>query len=376
MEDIYRKLQKYLDTAPVGYPATKSGVEINLLKQLFTEEEAEIALNLSFLSEPASKIHKRFKKNRITLAELEEKLNVMADKGSILASRKSRKDATIVYKRVPLAFGMFEFQVDRMTKDLAKYFFEYEDEAFAEEFVSTPTKQLRTIPVNVKIDPEFYVGNYDKVTEIIKNSPGPFAVANCVCRQAKDAINEPCQHSDIRETCLTIEHGARHMMKRGVARELSKEEMLKMITRAKKEGFILQPENTQHPMYICCCCGCCCGVLKAAKKFDKPADFIHSNFFAEIDAEKCEACEDCQNVCQIDAINKVNSHMEVNLDRCIGCGLCISVCPNKAVALLKKEKEYVPPKSTQDMYKKIAFEKYDLLDTVKFVGKVALGRKI
>ena len=88
----------------------------------------------------------------------------------------------------------------------------------------------------------------------------------------------------------------------GVARELTKEETLKMITRAKKEGMVLQPENNQKPSFVCMCCGCCCGVLQAAKKFDKPAEFLHTNFYAEINAEKCEICEDCQNICQMEAL--------------------------------------------------------------------------
>ena len=376
MEDIYRQLQKHLDKAPVGYPATESGVELRLLKHLFTEEEAQIALNLSVLPEPVEKIHKRFKKGQLSIDELETRLNTMAEKGSIMGARKSKQDPTKVYSKIPLAVGMFEFQVDRITKELAKDFFEYEEEAFAEEVLDVDTRQMRTIPVNVKIEPQFLVGNYDNITEIIKNSSGPFAVMNCICRQAKDTLNEPCKQTDIRETCLTFENAARYMMERGVARELTRQETLKMLTRAKKEGMVVQPENNQKPSFICLCCGCCCGILQAAKKFDKPAEFFHTNFFAEINAETCEACEDCQNICQMEAIERVNSHMQVKLDRCIGCGLCIPVCSTKSTRLLKKEKEFVPPKDTQDMYKKIAFKKYGLLGTLKFVGKAALGQKV
>jgi Pyruvate/2-oxoacid:ferredoxin oxidoreductase delta subunit len=289
---------------------------------------------------------------------------------------REKKEPEKVYSRIPLAIGMFEFHVDRITKDIAEDFFRYEEEGFADAFIGTETKQMRTIPVNVKIDPEFHIGNYDRITDIIKSSPGPFAVMNCVCRQAKDKLDEPCKQTDVRETCLMLEHSAMHMIARGVARELTRQETLKMMTRAKKEGMVLQPENNQKPSFICFCCGCCCGVLTAAKKFEKPADFVHSNFYAEISSGKCEACEDCQDICQMIAIIRVNSHMEVNLDRCIGCGLCIPVCSNKAISLLKKEKEYLPPKDRKEMYKKITYEKLGLLGTLKFVGKAALGQKV
>jgi len=376
MEDIYRQLQKHFDRAPVGFPATKSGVELRLLKHLFTEEEAKVAVNLSLMPETAEKIHKRFRKGEISIQTLKDHLDNLAKKGSILGRRKSSKNPEMIYRRIPLAFGMFEFQVDRVTKGLAEDFFAYEDEAFAKEFVSTDTKQLRTIPVNVKIDPEFHIGHYDNVREIINKSPGPFAVMNCVCRQARDKMGTPCQQTNVRETCLVLEHGAKHMIRRGVGRELKREEVMKMMTRAKKEGMVLQPENNQNPSFICFCCGCCCGILTGAKKFEKPAEFVTSNFYSDILAEKCDVCEDCQDICQMEAIDRVNSHMEVNLARCIGCGLCVPVCKNKAISLLKREKEITPPKDTKDMYKKILYEKEGLLGTLNFIGRAALGKKV
>ena len=376
MEDIYRQLQKHFDRAPVGFPPTKSGVELRLLKHLFTEDEAKVAVNLSLMPETAEKIHKRFKKGEISIQTLTDHLDNLAKKGSIMGRRKSSEDAEMIYSRIPLAIGMFEFQVDRVTKGLAEDFFAYEDEAFADEFVSTETKQIRTIPVNVKIDPEFHIGNYDSMREIVNNSFGPFAVMNCVCRQARDKMGTPCQQTEVREACLTMGNSAKYMISREVGRELKREEVMKMMTSAKKEGMVIQPENNQNPSFICFCCGCCCGVLTGAKKFEKPAEFVHSNFYAEILADKCDACEDCQNICQMEAIDRVNSHMEVNNDRCIGCGLCIPVCKNKAISLLKTDKEFTPPKNSKDMYKKILYEKEGLLGTLNFIGRTALGKKV
>ena len=52
--DVYRRLQKHIDVMPVGFPATASGVELSILRRLFTPEEAEAALLLSALPEPLS----------------------------------------------------------------------------------------------------------------------------------------------------------------------------------------------------------------------------------------------------------------------------------------------------------------------------------
>ena len=57
---IYRQLQKVLDERlPVGFPATDSGIEIRVLKHLFTPEEAEIAIHLTNASESLIEIHER-----------------------------------------------------------------------------------------------------------------------------------------------------------------------------------------------------------------------------------------------------------------------------------------------------------------------------
>ena len=41
--EIYRKLQENLDKLPIGFPATKSGIDLKVLTHFFTPEEAEIA---------------------------------------------------------------------------------------------------------------------------------------------------------------------------------------------------------------------------------------------------------------------------------------------------------------------------------------------
>ena len=78
----------------------------------------------------------------------------------------------------------------------------------------------------------------------------------------------------------------------------------------------------------------------------------------------------------MDAIDKITNHAEINLDRCIGCGLCIPTCKPKAVKLIKKEKETMPPENDKELYKKIMFERFGVLGTLKIAGKAMLGMKI
>ena len=372
--DIYRQLQRHLDIMPVPFPATESGVELRLLKHLFTEEEASIAVNLSALPEPVDKIHKRFKKEHISKANLKKKLDGLFKKGAIMAVGNSKGE--FHYSKIPLAIGIFEYQVDRITREFAEEFYRFGDEGFAEAILKPKVKQIRTIPVNMQVEPKFPVGQYDSARQIIQKSNGPFAVMNCVCRQAKDSMDDPCKQTKIRETCITMGQAAQVMKTKGVARYVSKEGIIDLLTQAEKVGMVLQPQNTQSPTFICCCCGCCCGVLTAAKKFDKPAEFLESNFRARVNTSICTGCEDCMALCQMDALVSENNHVEVNPDRCIGCGVCINACPGGALHLEPKEKQGVPPRDSNEMYRKMVLERYGVIGALKLMGKVFLGQKI
>jgi len=375
-DKLYHKLRKHLDHHPIPYPATQSGVEIELLKSLFTPEEAEITLILSALFERPEKIYPRLKKIDSTLDDLEKKLLDMLKKGLIRGTRDRKNKEKYLFSKMPMAVGIYEAQVDKINYETARLFEAYEKEAFGEALLNNKTHQLRTIPLNIKIEPDYQVSNYDDITKIIKRSPGPFAVMNCICRQAKDTMHQKCSTTNERETCILIEEGVNFAQNLGVGRAISKDETLKLITKAKKSGLVLQPENSQHPHFVCCCCGCCCGVLNSAKLYDKPAKYLHSNYFAEINAEACEVCETCTERCPMDAIRGKNNHMETDLDRCIGCGACVPTCKERAIKLVKKERDYVPPKTAGDMYKKIMVERFGWFGTAKFVAKAALGMKI
>ena len=86
--DVYRRLQEHLDSFPIGYPATESGVEIRILKLLFTPEEAEIATKMHFQPQPLDKIYRRVKKSGITIEELEKTLDNMGKKALSCLARK------------------------------------------------------------------------------------------------------------------------------------------------------------------------------------------------------------------------------------------------------------------------------------------------
>jgi len=372
-ESVYRRLQEHIDKMPVGFPATESGVELRVLEHLFTPEEAELALHLSALPESLEKIYRRAKKNGVELKDLRQALNRLSAKGAIL---KTKVDGKPHYSKLMLAVGMFEFQANRLTKELHADFLQYMDEGFAEAFHTKKTSQMRTIPISEEIIPDRKIGTYDGARELVLKSEGPFAVLNCVCRQGADLMEEPCKQTEIRETCLLLGDFAAPTIKSGTARELTREEMLELLGRADDVGMVLQPQNTQDPHFICCCCGCCCGVLSTVKKLPRPAEYFDTNYFAKVDGDLCTECETCGDRCEMDAIGYVDGIAAVDLMLCIGCGLCVSTCPSEAITLAEKAATKTPPKDQTELYKKIMIERYGPLGTARIVGKKVLGMKI
>jgi len=371
-ENVYRRLQQHLDQMPVGFPATDSGVELRLLEHLFTREEAEMALHLSALPESIEKIHARAKKTGVELAELRDALQRLAAKGAITGTRIDGKPH---YSKAMLALGIFEFQVNRLTKELHSDFLQYMDEAFVHAVATKKTSQMRTIPISEEVAPERRVGTYDNARDLVMRSEGPFGVMNCVCRQGMDLQAEPCRQSEIRETCLMLKDAATAMIESGDAREVSSEEMLGFLDRADEVGMVLQPENTQDPTFICCCCGCCCVSLTTARKLPRPAEYFDTNYFARVDEEACTGCETCGDRCAMGAISYADGVASVDRLYCIGCGLCVSTCPQAAIGLVEKAATKTPPKDTGDLYKKIMVERYGVLGTMRVVGKKALGMR-
>ncbi|MFW9878306.1 MAG: DUF362 domain-containing protein [Candidatus Thorarchaeota archaeon] len=360
-KDVFRKLQEHLDSLPVGFPATQTGVEIRILKHLFTPEDAEVALHLKFLPEPLKKVYRRFKKSGIILEELEQKLDDMYFRGLINRGINTAGDPEEKYYAIaPWAIGIYEFQLGRLTKEFFNDHEQFLDEAFIDEYNYTGIPQLRVIPIEKTIDYEQKIASYDDMRNLIENIGEPLAVAECICRQAKKLIGEPCSKTELVESCFVFRNGAKSYLEKGLARQITKEEALELLRKAEEDGLVLQPGNSLRPMNICTCCGCCCGILTHQKKIPEPAQFFASNYYAKVDEDSCTGCGTCEERCNMDAIHVEDAISHVDLTRCIGCGVCVPTCTSDAMKLCKKEKETFPPKNTIGTYMAIMDKKAEL----------------
>ncbi len=371
-DQIYIRLQKHLDNQAVGFPATRSGVEIKILKHIFTPQEAEIVSYLSYKPEPLQTIFGRVGQLVKSLEALEKLLDRIQKKGGI---ESIVKNGLTHYCCAPLVVGMYELQIGRLTPEFIKDFNEYtSSKKFGIEFLSTELPQMRTIPISKSIHPQHNVSTFDEVTSLLQQAEEPFAIIECICRKKKEIEGHSCKVTDRKETCLAIGSVAGMILQSGNGREIARGEALAILEENQKKGLVLQPSNTEKVDFICSCCGCCCGMLAVHKSLPKPLEYWASNFLAEVDANKCEACGACEKRCQVDAVtvSEEKQYALVAPERCLGCGICVTTCPTQAITLLKKPTEVRPPRTREDLYDIIMNKKKNRLEKIKLTGKLVV----
>ena len=369
-EQVYRKLQKHLNNQAVGFPATRSGVELKILRHIFDPNEAEITCYLSYKYEPEETIFENVKH----LVESKEELQIILDsikkKGGIEVKIKDGKKH---YCCIPLVFGMYEFQIERLTpefiKDTKNYF---STKSFGVEYLSTKLPQMRTIPIAKSIQYKHNVSNFDEISTLLEKAEGPFAIVDCICRKLRAMEGKPCKATDRKETCLGVGHLAQMSIENNMGREISREDAIAIIEQNQQEGLVLQPSNTKKAEFICSCCGCCCGMLHSHKNLPKPLNYWATNYYAVVDLKACVGCGTCKDECQVGAV-VVNENIQkasVNLDKCLGCGNCVVKCPNDSISLSKKASEQIPPQTREELFDVIMENKKGKLGKLFLTGRL------
>jgi Na+-translocating ferredoxin:NAD+ oxidoreductase subunit B len=355
-DNVYIELQKHLDKQAVGFPATRSGVEIRILKELFSPEQAGLALHLNYRPQSTEDVAVSAGGSSLSPETVKKLLEEMADNGAIGAFEKNGKK---YYYTMPLLVGIVELHSGKATPQFQKDFSEYMAGEFGKAYASTKVSQMRTVPVEKSIPLEYHVTTYDRIRDLINHTDGPISVAGCVCREGATKRGQPCHATHRAETCMSFGDWALHSIQSGHGREITRTEALEITRQNEADGLVLQPTNYQKFDFICACCGCCCGILKMHKMMPKPAENWAHNFYAAVNVEDCTACGMCVEKCQVNAarLDEQKGCSTINLDRCIGCGNCVAACPSKALKLVKKEKETTPPEDRVELYKILAERK-------------------
>lgn len=354
-EETYQRLARHLDDLPGGFPSTENGVELRILKRLFTEDEAELAMHLTVLAEPAGTIAKRA---GICEEEAAGRLKEMALKGLIYRIYKEDEPR---YMALQYVVGIWEVHVNDLDPDLIADMNEYLPDLIESE-VWDKAPLLRTIPINQDIPVTHEILPHEQAQELVK-SRTRIAVAPCICRREHTIAGNGCKHPE--EMCLIFGRGAEYYIENGIGRAIDADEALDILRKAEQNGLVLQPSNSRNITSICCCCGCCCQVLLMIKRHPNPAQLVSSPFILSTDRSTCIGCGDCISRCHMDALSHKNELVSLDADRCIGCGLCVTTCPTGSLELVRKpEKEQKAVPQTQMKY---------LIHLAKVRGKLTPG---
>ncbi len=345
--DIYEKLRSFLDTLPTGFPTTPTGVELRILKKLFTPEEAELTMNLQREPEELSQIVARLGRKE---SELAVKLEDMAQKGLIFRVRQGEQ---VKYQAYQFIIGIYEFQLKTLDSEFSRMFEEYLP-YFGMSLGPIRTKQLRVIPVESAVKALPGVAPYNKIRELVRQQD-LISVAECICRKEQKLLGNECKRP--KETCLGFGEFARFYIDNKMGRLITTDEAMKILDLAEESALVLSPTNARELKYICCCCSCCCPTLKAAKLLPKSKYVISSYYQAKIDPDLCSDCGLCIERCQVDAIKQGDGHSEIKDEKCIGCGLCVSTCPQEAISLMARPGMEPPPKDIDEIHSNIETER-------------------
>jgi len=349
MNDVYRRLAEHLNALPGGFPPTDSGLEIRILKRLFTPEEAAAAVHLRMTMEKPEVIAARAQADPEPFAAL---LAVMSKKGLILRSLKGGRP---LYMAAQFMVGIWEYHVNALDVGLIEDVNAYLPHLLQESWVKPKTKQLRVIPISAGIRAEMRIMPYEAAEEIIQNQ-SKILVAPCICRKEHAMVGEGCDNP--METCLIFGGSAFYYEQNGLGRSIGREEALEILRRGMDAGLVLQPGNAKKPANICMCCGCCCQILKNLKRLERPAEEVCTSYRAVVDTEFCTACGTCQERCPMAAV-AVEQAAWVDQNRCIGCGVCVPTCETGAIRLEPKteNERWVPPKNIAETYFRIVSER-------------------
>jgi len=192
--DIYKRLARHLDQLPGGYPATESGVELRILRRLFSEQEAELAIKLSPLPEEVEIIARRA---GLPAAEAGQRLESMAQKGLIF--RLTRKNRPVRYLASQFVIGIWEYHVNDLDVELIRDFNEYLP-VLIDMKTWKKAPQLRTVPVNRSLEVDLGALPYENAVQMVERH-SRFVEAPCICRKEHHMIGEGC---DKPEGCCLV----------------------------------------------------------------------------------------------------------------------------------------------------------------------------
>jgi len=321
--EAYEQLADALDRLPNAFPRTPSNVEIQLLRKMYTVEEASLASQLGGTMEPAGVIAERL---GLSAKEASARLMKMAGRGQVWFDRQ---DGEAQFRLAPFIVGVYEAQLENMDHEFAHLFDKYMADGGAAGIMKPEPAIHRVVPAYSAIGSERILP-YDDVRALLLTATA-FRVRDCICRVQQDNVGRQCDFPV--DVCLIFSSSERPPSQD----EISQKEALALLDRVEAIGLVHTVSNVMEGLgYVCNCCGCCCAILRGITEWGIENSVAHARYYAVIDPDDCVGCGTCITRCQVHAISEQGGVAVVDRQRCIGCGLCVTGCPSDTAKLQRK----------------------------------------
>ena len=335
---------------------------IGILQELMTDEQADFIK--VFSDNPSLNMDQIKEKNGWE----EKAILKMVDSlmyGGVVVGTTSKSTGMTVYRLLGPVPGLFEYtnlrgETDDKHKRLARLFEKLADERkqFAQENYDTYSEMSKNMPPLVRIVPveeEIAPHSGDKIMPVEEVSRvidkfDHVTIAHCYCRHAKDLLGMSCHVTDERLNCILLGKSAQFAADYNFGKAVTREEAKQVLAKAADDGLVhkafhIHLSTDRDEEAICNCCKCCCGPFQSYHNGVSPYHCF-SNYLAQVDADTCVACEECVDMCPVDAIEMADNAAFVKKDGCIGCGVCAHHCAVDSIQLLRTEgrKVFLPLK--------------------------------
>ena len=361
MPDIYLRLANHLEDLVMGYPYTEE--LIDLLKEMFSPEEAQVALAIPNRLAPLEVVDLDTILSRSDLPEstVVSALASLSDRGIIYSAKMA--DDTPGYALLQVGFGVPQTffwggQNDARAKKMARLVLNYFSvPTTGKVYGGVPTKTYKYSPANLTIEvPMQGVMPNEQIGSIVETA-NRIAVAHCPCRlSAKILGRTDCQHS--LEVCIKYDEMAEFVIDKGLARQISKDEAHHILKASEEEGLVHMVDNAQGGIkHTCNCCGHYCWNVGILRRRKIPRDQLMAVYFIrQTELDECIGCGNCAEICPVDAVIMVDERPQVDENWCIGCGVCAVSCPAKVISITRRREDQSPQTFT-DLHLRIKSEK-------------------
>lgn len=161
---------------------------------------------------------------------------------------------------------------------------------------------MHVIPVEKAIPAQQQSASVEHISHWLRKYQDKYAVGACSCRRQQRMRGEGCGEIE-GDLCIGVGDMADYLVETGKGRYIDLDEVMEILERAERNGFVHQITNIDGEEKIFAICNCAPGVcngLRTSQLFNTP-NMSRSAYRAHVEKEKCVACGKCVEVCPVGA---------------------------------------------------------------------------